>query len=409
MAHTASRVGRGGPLPIPRGHRRTVTILAVLVWFGCRTTQPVPPVPTTIEPPVPPPTAVVDDEPLTIPPPDPVPPPSLPSPLARRVDAGLRVQGVDGARLPDGDLLVVGGGYRLLAYRSHDDGVSFLPAPAFPRVAGLTPDVSLADGRVLVAYSTFSGEGGAGGEGEIHLLRSRAKYAFDAPRVVARSGSDPRLLPLGEGNVLCIAVEIGHTLVVHGSDDGGRSWSERSRPLIVEDARIEDGRAILLDSGEILFAYEHEPTEGGGSHLAVIRSADHGVTWSGPAVLWQPEAPADVEPGGFAAVDDALLFFLSSDEPPSEPGTSYAGARVRALVSHDEGRTWAFAAIVVDEPDQIVFGVFPLQGNDGIGLLTVRHWVTGERALAVYHLDSEQVDRLAHGAEASWSTASSDE
>ncbi len=315
---------------------------------------------------------------------------------ATRVDGGLRLQGVAGQVLANGELLIAGGSFRLIVYRSDDEGISFLPLRA-PNVAASTPDIALVDGRPMIAYTAFrvvDGERLLQGVRMLHASNPDGRWFENQPVTIANLGVDPHLLALREGRLLCFVVIDDTSLGIFASDDLGATWFPLAEPIRNAESRLEDGKAIELPNGEILYAYEREPDENEPSAVEVVRSSDGGQTWTRPTPLWQPPEPADVEPGGFLQLrDGALLFFVSSNEDPEVPGTSYTAAQVRVLVSHDLGITWTMKGPVVDEPDQIVFHAFP-RLDGGVGLLTIRHWDAGNRALAVYHLSANAVARL---------------
>ncbi len=321
---------------------------------------------------------------------------SHPSIRATRVDGGLRLQGVTGQILANGELLIAGGGFRLAVFRSSNAGISFLPQHA-PAIAAATPDVAIVAGLPTIAYTAFRQEPNQQVFDGVQLLRatgSNGRWFGHEPITITDRGVDPSLLPLRSGRVLCFVVIGATSLELFASDDDGASWFPFAKPVRNAETRLEDGKAIEFPNGDLLYAYEAEPAESEPSSIMMLRSRDGGQTWTTPEPLWDPPFPADVEPGGFVwDASGALLFFVSSDEEPDARGTSYAGARVRALVSHDHGATWHMRGPVIDEANQIVFHAFPLY-HGGVGLLTIRHWIAGHRALAVYHLEADAIAQL---------------
>lgn len=362
--------------------RFILLITFAALTLGCAGTRPIIVEPTVFEQPV------VEDT---------VGGAASPAPIrATRVDGGLRLQGVAGQVLANGELLIAGGGFRLIVFRSSDEGISFLPLRA-PDLAATTPNIAVVAGMPAIAYTAFHREHGQQVLGGVRLLlatNADGRWFEHEPITITDVGVDPHLLPLRNGRLLCFVVLGETSLGVFASDDDGATWYPFAEPVRNAQTRLEDGKAIELSNGDVLYAYEAEPEENGPSSILMLRSTDSGLTWTLPQPLWDPPEPADVEPGGFVRdPNGALLFFVSSDEDPEARGTSYLGARVRALVSHDHGETWQMHGPVVEEADQVVFHAFLLQ-HGGVGLLTIRHWNTGNRALAVYHLDAGAVARL---------------
>jgi hypothetical protein len=293
---------------------------------------------------------------------------------------------LDAVTIPaTGDVLIVTDG--LTIHRSTDHGRTF--STEDPAIEGRWPSV-LAHGTDLLLAAGFWGSV----ESRIFVVRSPdGGQTFGTPAVVAESFGarliDPELVRLADGRLLLFFTEITGVSIIHlmESVDGGLSWSPVATPIIgPAGARVEDGKAIVLASGVVLFGYELEFVEQGRSRLEQIASADVGRTWSLPTVLWDHVGDADVEPGGYLVTSTGELWFVAStDEDNVDVGRVYANAIVKRRTSSDGGETWSDPATLVPVPDQIIFGVTAI-GDGLVGLATVRHYSDPPRVATFYRV-----------------------
>ncbi|HSL18399.1 MAG TPA: sialidase family protein [Methylomirabilota bacterium] len=318
---------------------------------------------------------------------------------------------LDAVTIPaTGEVLIVTDG--LTVHRSTDGGRSF--ATENPGLSGRWPSVVAGGSRLLLAAGFWGTT-----ESWIFFTRSDdGGVSFAPPLEVAFSSAvrlvDPELLLLDDGRLLLFFTEVDAARTVHlvESLDDGASWQPVSIPVIgPAGIGIEDGKAIQVPSGVVLFAYEYELVELGASHLEVIASVDLGRSWGPPEVLWGDVDDADVEPGGFVwASPDELWFVASTDEDTA--GRTYTDAIVKRKASFDGGASWGSAATLVPVPDQIVFGVTDI-GDGLIGLATVRNYTVGPRTAAFYRVPAERpgevlcsdtlfVSRFEHGLPGGW-------
>ncbi|MDP7277857.1 MAG: sialidase family protein [Planctomycetaceae bacterium] len=138
---------------------------------------------------------------------------------------------------------------------------------------------------------------------------------------------------------------LGHGLFCCRSIDGGHTWT---KPALVHDWGSE-GSAALTRSGRVLATLRYQrklhPTDPpdlekrNGSiskgwpwkHVFLIESRDHGLTWSRPRQLTTVFGQTFGYPA--ARRDGTVVVIHDTRYGPGPPGS-------RAMISHDEGRTW---------------------------------------------------------------------
>jgi hypothetical protein len=211
--------------------------------------------------------------------------------------------------LRHGDLLIVyepvGGGYRgLYTARSKDEGKTwsvtmgdFELAP-FERVGGKDNCViELADGSLMVAVQLWGG-----------MDESGAKA------------------PGGQ------MAGLAYTL---RSTDGGATWSKRASIC----GLAGKSRLVSLQSGKLLACVQNIKA-GPVNRFSIAESVDGGITWTNPR-----EALAGSNPSTASLMQltdrRVVLSFLYDAQPGKSPLESwYSGGGMRAVVSHDDGKTW---------------------------------------------------------------------
>lgn len=300
------------------------------------------------------------------------------------------VGGVDIAVNPDsGDLIVVAQGLRI--FRSTDGGSSY--SHAWLGIDGSWPSIAFRGGELFVAAGRW------GEPNEVFLLYSADGGAsFGAPRVVFTSSPnrliDPELLVLRDGRLLLFLTEVyepipdlvAFTVHMFRSSDDGWSWQQLPDPVAspLGTVRIEDAKALELEDGTVLLAYEYELEDQAASRIEQIRSLDGGSTWQAPTVIWDDVPGSDDEPGGYVPLGpDRIWFLASTDEDALD---AYDAAVVKRKVSADGGLQWLSKATLVSDPDQIVYGG-AVTASGTVVLATVRFHTGGPRRLFVYHVD----------------------
>jgi len=299
--------------------------------------------------------------------------------------------GVDIAIGPtSGDVLIASAGLRL--FRSSDGGLSY--SARWLAIEGTWPSVGFRDQDLFVAAGRW------GSPNEVFLLHSDdGGLTFDPPSTVFASFDnfliDPELLLLSDGGMLVFLTEpfselnqpTVFTVHLFHSDDDGETWQQLPDAVVgPEEIRIEDPKAVELDTGDLLLAYEFEIEDLGPSRIEQVRSTDSGLSWGSPTILWDDVPSSDDEPGGYQRVGSGELWFVASTDEDSVE--SYTEAVVKRKVSTDDGLTWSASLQLVGEPDQIVFGSAS-DPNGHVLLATVRYYTTTPRTLNVYHVDPE--------------------
>jgi len=211
--------------------------------------------------------------------------------------------------LRKGDFLIVyepaGRGHRgLYTARSKDEGKTWsvtmanLDLSPFTRVSGKDNSViELLDARLVMAVQLWGGRDESGAE---------------APR--------------GEQEGLAYTLR---------STDGGATWSERASIC----GLAGKSRLVSLQSGKLL-ACVQSIKPGPYNKFFIAESMDGGVTWTNPR-----EAIAGLQPSTASLTQLAdgrvVLQFVYDKQPgKSQYWSGYAGCGMRAVVSHDEGKTW---------------------------------------------------------------------
>ena len=255
------------------------------------------------------------------------------------------------AILRNGEFLIIyepiGDGHRgLYTARSSDAGKTWSVTMAdmdlspFTRIGGKDNNViELADGTLVVAVQLWGGRDESGGR---------------APPVM-ESG-------------------LAYTL---RSTDGGTTWSQRASICgLAGMARLE-----RLASGKLLACvYRVRSNE-----LMLAESVDHGLSWRHPRSVATQFNPGG-EMGSLTALDDrsVVLHFLYDAARGKNPHLDwYTTEGLRAIVSHDEGKTWGNKVYVLGrygEPRPSGQGAYlgdSLQLNNGSLLTTCVHHVGG--------------------------------
>lgn len=175
--------------------------------------------------------------------------------------------------------------------------------------------------------------------GRICSVRSSDEgRSWSAPRVLyddADDNRDPHISQLSDGTLVCSffslrAAAKGYELVgvqLTCSRDGGETWEKTARNLAPGWAVSAPVRE--LPEGTLLLGVYAEG--GGGAYGGVLRSSDHGATWSAPIPIGQEaHLPLDAETDLIRRQDGSLYAALRS----SSVNMHYA-------TSADGGLTWS--------------------------------------------------------------------
>ncbi len=312
------------------------------------------------------------------------------APSVATVDAGCRLVRTAGdtrlAATGDGEVFLIGEGLGVM--RSVDAGTTFRRVADPPEIHW--PSITSGGRRAWASWIERGPEDravvasvGDGLGAPIIVLRSELRL-IDTELLALDGGG--LLLFVSEVDGRPNAGEAVYVVHCLGSSDGGLTWRQRSVAVSGPfGVNIEDPRAVLTRDGTVLLAFEWEARDTGPSKILIQRSADFGRSWSSPTVLWDGGATADCEPGGFVRVGRDLWFVASTDA--DRPGTSYSGAEIAMIRSPDHGVSWSDPRALVGEPDQISMGAV-LTGNTVL-LPSIRRYADpGRRFLAIYRVDS---------------------
>ncbi len=209
--------------------------------------------------------------------------------------------------------------------------------------------VTLRDGRILFAYTKFSG-----GTGDHDSAIIAARFSSDGGQswtpddvtLVANEGAmnvmSVSLLRLGDGRIALFYLRKNSVFdckpFLRVSSDEGAHWSEPVQCVFGEGYWVlNNDRVVELASGRLLMPLaRHLPRDGNYNPRGMAQvcySDDHGLTWrSGKSVLECPTAsPAGLqEPGVVALKDGRILMFIRTR----------LGRQYRSY-SKDQGDTWS--------------------------------------------------------------------
>ena len=138
--------------------------------------------------------------------------------------------------------------------------------------------------------------------------------------------------------------------------DGGRTWSA---PLTIAGFPADEGAAIdtnVVDprTGDV-FVFFNWSTPGNPDRLAFVRSADHGLTWSGPRAITDVGAVGVTDPGSGEYLRTGDSLFSAAVSPLTgrlylawQSGALNTGLYDESLLvtSGDSGRTWTSPTVV---------------------------------------------------------------
>lgn len=179
--------------------------------------------------------------------------------------------------------------------------------------------------------------------GEMHIITDMGPFDHFNPHAITRL-SDGMLLACGYSRLQMPGDRNGNTTVFLASTDEGRTWSYRAHipnpdPFDFSEADVietTDGRLLALLRVDWTHVPEDQRPEeariGYGYFLYQTESADRGHTWSVPVQLpvWgHPPCMVRLASG-------AILLVYGYRRPPWE---------IRAILSHDEGRTWDMSSL----------------------------------------------------------------
>lgn len=209
--------------------------------------------------------------------------------------------------------------------------------------------VTLRDGRILFAYTRFSG-----GDSDHDAATIAGRYSSDDGKtwshedatLVANEGAmnvmDVSLLRLRDGRIAVFYLRKNSVFdckpFVRFSSDEAKSWSE-ARQCVFEDAYwvLNNDRVVELPSGRLLMPLARHLRSGGDydprGTAHVFYSDDAGSTWRhSPTVLEcpTPSRTGFQEPGVVALKDGRVMMFIRT-----RLGSQYVS------YSKDRGETWS--------------------------------------------------------------------
>ena len=186
-------------------------------------------------------------------------------------------------------------------------------------------------------------------------------YTNPRPYLKAINAWHPSIVQLGGGRLLCAfdlgqaAVSMDYRTYLSRSDNGGTTWSQPTRLFEEETSppsthtarisRLRDGRLVAFGA-----RFHRSNPEVGLTNretlgfvpldLILLRSDDEGATWQGPTNIAPPlVGPAFEVCHSILPLKDGR-WLAPTQTWPGWDGTSPAGMKAIALVSHDEGATW---------------------------------------------------------------------
>ncbi|WP_283133426.1 sialidase family protein [Rhizohabitans arisaemae] len=237
------------------------------------------------------------------------------------------------------------------------DGVLYATAASFTAPDGAS--------TVLVSRST---DGGETWTQAAELIRDDIKTAWNDKPSITADPYNPRLV-YAIWNRRHIPPD-DHDTMLARSTDGGRTW-EPAKPIYRPTPKGQatlGNQIVVLPGGTLVNAFtENEfpiggppwPTEDLSEHVRIIRSTDHGVTWSEPVTITRQKYNQPVLPDtGGTIPAPGMIPDIAVDRRSGavyvvwgEDGLSTSKSAIGISASYDGGRRWSAPMRVDRTPD----------------------------------------------------------
>ena len=256
--------------------------------------------------------------------------------------------------------------------RASDPWVTIGPTGIAYQMALAVTGSVFAAGSLSAMLVSRSTDGGATWSQPLTLIQDTAPYFNDKNSITA-DPTDPRFVYAAWDRLRQGA---GGPAYLARSEDFGLSFAP-ARPVFDPGptAQIIGAEVVVADDGTVLYVFtliEARPDNRTGSSLNVLRSTDHGVTWSGPIRIADMLATGTRDPETRAAVrDGALLPHAAAGSRTVvvtfQDGRFSGGARdgIAFVRSEDSGRTWTQPSRINGDPSAAAFTAQPVVLADG--------------------------------------------
>ncbi|HEV2452275.1 MAG TPA: sialidase family protein [Streptosporangiaceae bacterium] len=213
--------------------------------------------------------------------------------------------------------------------------------------------------------TAFSGDSGR------HWRRVALPFVSRCSGGIYRLASDPWLSFSSDGRILYASSLVFdgnnpvNSLLVSTSRDGGQTWSRPATIIHVTNAPyINDKESVTADPFHRDVAYmvwdRLNPKRGNGQPVWFAKTTNGGLSWSQPRKIYDPTAEGASTEGNIVTVlpdgtlVDVFLYAAIGLIPPDGPAvpaarpaaTGGVPAEIRAVISHDQGRTWSGPVVV---------------------------------------------------------------
>ncbi len=156
---------------------------------------------------------------------------------------------------------------------------------------------------------------------------------------VNRGGTYPRMIRIGDGDILCSFEDTGKSWVKRSSDNG-RTWSEAVIAAQCEWGAAANPELLQLANGWVLLLYNERPSDG--KHpftIQVALSRDDGRTWCHLSRAYVADTDPKNgcwEPAAIQLPSGEIQLFFANENPYRKSDEQ----EITLLRSFDNGRTW---------------------------------------------------------------------
>jgi hypothetical protein len=149
------------------------------------------------------------------------------------------------------------------------------------------------------------------------------------------------------------------SVLVSRSSDGGFTWSE---PITVDVRPGDDKESITADPTDARYVYTiWDNTNGNSAPAWFSRSTDGGITWEPARIIYSPAVGGHANSHQIQVLQDGTLVDVFALTPPTVNGRSQLTS-IAVMRSQDHGASWSAPAIV--STDGTIGTVDPKTQND---------------------------------------------
>ena len=166
------------------------------------------------------------------------------------------------------------------------------------------------------------------------------RWQNESLQLVSRGGNYARVARVDSSHVVCVYERMSGVRLKRSADNG-KTWSEETAVVTVENYSAANPELLIMPDGDWLCSFNGRPRQSSGLPftIATCRSADAGLTWSAPTTVYRAgtrEGTGCWEPRAICAPDGSIQLYFANEAPYS---TSHE-QQITRVSSTDNGRTW---------------------------------------------------------------------